>query len=73
MDESSGIGSPTGVACENRNPDLPKSVYIQEVVNGFTVSLRGGKQEKGLVPFRNKLYVASTMKEAIELVEKHLT
>lgn len=54
--------------------DMPKSVEVQEVTNGFTISLRGGnhKNETGLVPYRNDLYIASTTEEVIEIVKKHL-
>jgi len=72
MDEVSGNVAGMSLAQGYTPTELPKRVEINQVTNGFTVSLMGGKQEKA-VPFRHNLHIANTLDEIVDLVRGHLS
>ena len=48
-----------------------RTVDIQEVCNGFTVNIRGGKAVDN--SYNRSVNVASTVEEAIEIAKNHLS
>lgn len=52
--------------------DNPKNVRIMTVLNGFTVNLEGGKQKENELYVHNKLHVAKTKEEALEIASNFL-
>ena len=51
--------------------DSPRRIEINEVNNGYTISLIGGKVEKS-IPFRHNIHVSNSIEEVVALVQKHL-
>jgi hypothetical protein len=67
-EQASGlVGATTQASFES-----PKRVEVNQVSNGFTVALVGGKVEKPL-PFRNNLYIAQTVEQVVGLIGGHLS
>ena len=62
---------PMGAGMPGVPMTLPKGVDINEVQNGFTVLLRGGRAEKSF-SYKHNIHIAKSVDEVLELVKNHM-